>query len=221
MKIDDVSVPTERFVARVSAFVDTGDNRLGRAPFLQTPTSNSLLVAVPLRVTQSATSAPSSAQGADPAVIADPAVFASSRPGLRAISLLLGTPEVLPSSSRISTRARRETAAADGAVQSAVDSGLGPRKGISFTFLSSRCPTACSALATSLCRRHHPTSVPTAPDPSDRDRVDPLSDRCSGLPVPSRPPYALTTDWNALGASVEFHFGAFAARFLPAHWERE
>ena len=33
MRIDDLSAPTGRFVARLSAFVGTGDDRLGRAPY--------------------------------------------------------------------------------------------------------------------------------------------------------------------------------------------
>ena len=34
MRIDDLFAPAGRFVARVSAFVGTDDDRLGRAPFL-------------------------------------------------------------------------------------------------------------------------------------------------------------------------------------------
>ena len=33
MRIGDIFAPARRFVARVSAFVDTGDDRLGRPPF--------------------------------------------------------------------------------------------------------------------------------------------------------------------------------------------
>ena len=42
MRVDDLSASTERFVARVSAFVGTNDDRLGRAPFGLPPTPLSL-----------------------------------------------------------------------------------------------------------------------------------------------------------------------------------
>ena len=52
MRVDDLSAPTGRFAARVSAFVGTGDDRLGRAPFWPaTDATSTPVFAVPSGVT--------------------------------------------------------------------------------------------------------------------------------------------------------------------------
>ena len=102
MRIDDLSAPTGRFVARVSAFVGTGDDRLSRAPFW--PAADSTLTpifAVP--------------SGATPPDLPPRAPTPPSEASV-----------ALSRTGRISTRTRRRTAAAAGAAQPAVDYGFRP-----------------------------------------------------------------------------------------------
>ena len=102
MRIDDLSSPTGRFVARVSAFVGTGDDRLGRAPFWPAADATFTPVfAVPFE--------------ANPPELPPRAPTPPSEASV-----------ALPPAGRISTRTRRRTAAAAGAVQPPVGHGFGP-----------------------------------------------------------------------------------------------
>ena len=101
MKIDELLAPTERFIARVSAFVGTRDDRLGYAPFWPaTDATFNPVFAVPSEATPSEL----------PPRLPTP-------PSETSVSL--------PPTGRISTWTRRRTAAAVGAAQPA---GFGPRR---------------------------------------------------------------------------------------------
>ena len=199
MRIDDLSASTGRFVARVSAFVGTGDDRLGRAPFW--PAADAILTPV--------FAVPS---GATPPDLLP-----------RAPTPPLEASVALPPTGRISTRTRRRTAAAAGAAQPAVDYGFGPGRVLQTS--SSRVdhpprvsrPRLPFAAAANTARA--PTPVPTSPIPSDRDRAEPLGLPLLGLSTPSEPPSAPATDLDALGAAAELHFRGSAARYSPADWE--
>ena len=100
MRIDDLSAPTGGFVARVSAFVGTGDDRLNRAPFW--PAADAAFTpvfAVPFRAT-----APESPPRAP------------TPPSEGSVAL--------PPTGCISTQTRQRTAVAAGGAQPAVDYGL-------------------------------------------------------------------------------------------------
>ena len=102
MRIDDLSAPTGRFVARAPAFVGTGDDRLGRALIWPaTDVAFTPVYAVP---------------------------FGTTPPELppRAPTPPSETSVALPPTGRIFARTRRRTAAAAGAAQPAVDHGFGP-----------------------------------------------------------------------------------------------
>ena len=201
MRIDDLCAPTGRSVARVSAFVGTGDDRLGRAPFWPaaadtfTPVFMVLSGATPPDLPPRAPTPPSEASAA------------------------------LPPTGRISTRMRRRTDAAVGAAQPAVDYGFGPgrlpRTSSSWVDPPPRVPRPQLPLAAAPSASRAPTPVPTVPIPSDRDRSEPLGVPPLGLSTPSESPSAPTADLDALGAAAEPHFGDSAARYSHTDWERE
>ena len=132
-RIDDLSAPSGRFVARVSAAVTTVDRRPGRGDiFPAAETAFASVFAVPSEggtgspedpatataVAQRAPFPTSTLQG-DAAII-DPAASAPSPSG---------DPKpltALPPSGRISTRTRRRPAASAGAAPPPVDYGVGP-----------------------------------------------------------------------------------------------
>ena len=135
MRIDDLSAHSGRFVARVTAAITVDDCRPGRGEhFSAADTAFASVFAVPsgggtgsaeapaaaTSVAQHALPTSSISQGADFAEITDPAASASSPQGYPA------PPTALPSSGRISTWARRRTAAAAGAEPPAADYGFGP-----------------------------------------------------------------------------------------------
>ena len=101
IRLDVLSAPTGGFVARVSAFVNTGDTRLGHVPFVAaTDATFTPVFTFPSRVV--------------PLALFSPAPM----PPLQA-------PMARPPTERISTRTRRRTAAAAGATQRAADRGSG------------------------------------------------------------------------------------------------
>ena len=91
MRIDELSAPTGRFVVSVSAFVGTGDDRLGRAPFW--PAADAIFTPV----------------------FAVPSGATSPELPPRASTPPSDSSVALPPTGRISTRTRRRTAAAAGA----------------------------------------------------------------------------------------------------------
>ena len=151
IKIDDLSALTGRCVARVSAFVRTGDDRLGRAPFW--PVADATLIPV-FAVPSGATPPDLPPRGPTPPSEASVAL----RP-----------------TGRISTRTRRRTAAAAGAAQPAVDYGFGPggvpRTPSSRVDPPPRVPRPRLPLAAAPSASRAPTPVPTVPIPSDRDQA--------------------------------------------------
>ena len=140
MRIDDLSVPSGRFAARVSAFVATIDRCPGRGRALTAVASDFASVfAVPAEVGAGTTEAPAAAtavaqptpsrsltRGTDSVETTCPTAYALASPGF------LTPPTVEPFSDRISTRTRRRTATTAGTAPRAVDYGrlwLGARRG--------------------------------------------------------------------------------------------
>ena len=135
MRIDYLSAPSGRFVARVTAAVTADDCRPGRGElFPAADTAFASVFAVPSGGGTGSAEAPAAAtsvvqhvpptsstpQGADSAEITDPAASAPSPQGDPA------PPTALPPSGRISTRTRRGTTASTGTEPPAVDYGFGP-----------------------------------------------------------------------------------------------
>ena len=183
MRIDDILASTGRRVVRASAFVDTDDGRLGRAPF--GPAIDATFTAV--FVVPFGTSLPElHPQPPPPPSEATVALWPSGR---------------------ISTRRRRRTAAAAGAAHLAFDYGFVPGRVFSAVFFSGRPTAARSAPSTAYDRRPGPpwalTPVPTVPIPSDRDRAEPFSTPLLGLLTPSGSLFPSATDLDALGAAAK------------------
>ena len=168
MRIDYLSAPSGRLVARVTATVTTDDYRPGRGEFFPAavtafasvfavpPGGGTGSAEVPAAATSVAQHAPptsSTSQGADSAEITDPAASAPLPQGDPA------PPTALPPSGRISTRTRRRTAAAAGAEPPAADYGFGPavapRPSARRTITSPQVP-----------RSRPPLAVATAPAPA-------------------------------------------------------
>ena len=135
MRIGDLSAPSRRFVARVTAAVTTDGYRPDRGELVPAAdTAFASVFAVPFGGATGSAEAPAAAtsvvqhapptsstpQGADYVEITDPAAPAPLRQGDPA------PPTALPPSGRISTRTRRRTAAATGAEPPAVDYASGP-----------------------------------------------------------------------------------------------
>ena len=135
MRIDDLSVHSGRFVARVCATVTTADRRPVRGYFF--PAADIAFASVfamspeggrgstkspaaATAVAPHALSPSSSLQGAHSAAITDSAASAPWPPGDPA------PPTASPPSSRISTQTRRQISAGAGAEPPAVDYGFGP-----------------------------------------------------------------------------------------------
>ena len=199
MRNCDLSAPTGRFVAHVSAFVGTDDDRLGRPPLW--PAADATF-----------TSVFAEPFGATPATPPEFPPRAPTPPSEASVTL--------PPSSRISTRTRRRPAAAAGAEQPAVDYGFGPGR-VPWRFSSrvyppQRVPHPQLPLATAPSTSRAPASVPTAPIPTDRDRAEPLAAPLLGLSTPSALPSAPPAEVGALGAAAEIHLGDPAARYSHA-----
>ena len=133
MRIDDLSAPSGRFVARVSASVTTVDRCPGRAWTLPAADNASVSVfAVPTEVGEGSAEAPAAAmpvsqptpsrsptQGSDSV---EPTGQPASAPAPSGSPM----PPTKPSWDRISTRTRRPTATAASAASPDVDYGFGP-----------------------------------------------------------------------------------------------
>ena len=201
MRIDDLSAPTGRFVARVSSFVGTSDDRPGRAIFW--PAADATLTPV--------FAMPSEATPPDlPPRAPTPPPEASV---------------ALPPTGRISARMRRRTTAAAGAAQSAVDYGFGPgrvpRTSPSRVHPPPRVSRPRLSLAAAPSASGAPTPVPTVSMPSDRDRTEPLGLPPSRLSTPLESPSVPTAVLDALGAAAELRLDDSAARYWHVDWERE
>ena len=185
VRVDDLSVPPGRFVARVSATVIAVDRRRGRgsirpaadtafASVLATPSDGGTgTTEAPPAVTAAAQHAPSptsTSQGADSAAITDPAASASSPPGNSAPLTALPPPD------SVSNRTRRRTAADNGTAPLAVDHGFEPRGGTSASSPSCSHPAASLTAATA-------SGVVTAPAPA----TSRLSGRYRFRPIETAP----------------------------------
>ena len=202
MRIDKLSAPTRRFVACVSAFVGTGDDRLGRAPFW--PAADVTFTPV--------FAVPSGARSVR-ITPAGPYTLIGDFSGTGAYGPHLHLDA--PKNSRLRSVPRKP----------AVDYGFGPgrvpRPSPSRVDPPPAVPHSRLPLTSVPTTSRTPTPVPTVPIPSDRDRAEPLGTPILGLSTPSEPPSAPTADLNALGAADELHFGDSAARYSHADWERE
>ena len=234
MRIDDLSTPSERFVARVSAAVTTVDRRPGRgAIFPAANTAFALIFAVPSEggagsagapaaataVAQHAPSPTSTSQGADSAAITDPAASAPLPPGDPA------PPTALPSSGRISTRTRLRTAAATGTAPPVVDYDSGPggarRPPVRRASTPPRVPRPRAPLAVGATHAPAASPVPTVLIPAGIDYPEPVETLILRLEPTLGVPSATTADLDALGAAAELWFGDSAARCSHADWTRE
>ena len=187
IRIDDLSAPSGRFAARVSASVVTVDRCSGRGRFLPgADTAFASVFAVPTEVGTGSAETPAAAttvaqptpfsrsstqQGTDSVVTTGPIASTPVSPGSSA------PPTAKPPSDRISTRTHRHTATAAGNAPPAVDYGFGPG--------GARRPAARRANTPPRVPRPRadpPTAtpapaaspVPTVPIPSDRDREEPV-----------------------------------------------
>ena len=217
VRIDDLSAFSGRFVTRVFASVATVDCRPGLDFSSPTVISafGSVLV-VPTGGDQGSAEAPAAAtivaqraplptstlQEEDSAVITDPAASAPLLPDNPA------PPSVLPPSGRISTRTRRQTAAAAGIAPPAVKYGFGPggapRPSVRRAITPPRAPRPRPPAPVVMAPAPAASSVPMVPIPSDRDRVEPVGTTLLRLAPPTDAPPVTTTDLDALGAAAEF-----------------
>ena len=134
MRIDDLSAPSGRFVARVSASVTTADRCPGHGRTLSVADNDSLRSSpypsrsarapqkplLPRRTSPSRLLQRSPTHGTDAVETTGPTASAPASPGSPM------PPTVKPSWDRISTRTRRRTATAASAAPPAVDYGFGP-----------------------------------------------------------------------------------------------
>ena len=232
MSIDDLSAPSESFVARVSGSVATVDRCPGRGrALLAADDAFASVLAVPTEVGTGSAKAPAAAttvtqptpcsrsftQGTGSVETAGPTVSAPVSPGSPA------SQTAKPSSDRISTQTRRRTATAAGNAPPAVDYGFGPggaprpstrRATTSHRVLRPRPapPTAATPVPAT-------SPVPTAPIPSDRGRTQPVGTPLLRLPpTPGGAPTA-PRKLDALGDAVELQFADSVARYSHADWE--
>ena len=200
MRIDDLSAPTRRFVARLSAFVGTGFDRLGRAPIW--PAADATFTAV--------FAVPSGATPPElPPRVPTPPSDASV---------------ALPLTSRISTRTSPRTAGAAGAAQSALFmvldhagfSGrllLGSTLRRAFRALSCLWPPPRAHLGSQHLSRLYQSRLTD-------DRAEPMSAPLLGLSTSSESPFDPTAVLNAPRYS-ELHVGGSVARYSHNDWERD
>ena len=234
MRIDDLSAPSGRFVARVSAAVTTTDRRPGRGyVFPAADTAFDLFFAVPSEGSTGSTGAPSAAtavaqhapspsstsQEADSAVITDPAASTPSPPGDPA------PPTAMPSSGRISTRTRRRTAAGASIEPPAVDYGFGPSGALHPPARRANTPPRVSRPRPPLAvvSAPAPAASPalTIPIPSGGDRAEPVGTPPLRFPPSADVPSATTAELDALGPAAELQFGDSTKCYSHADWARE
>ena len=173
MKIDDLSVPSGRFIAR-------HHRRSLPRPWAGLPAADSdfaSVFTVPTEVGTGSAEAPAAAtavaqptpsrrptQGVDSVETTGPTASAPASPGSPA------PPTVKPSSDRISTRTRRRTATAAGATPPALDYGFGPggapRPSARRANTPSRVPRPRTGSTTAVTPDPAASPVPTVPIPT-------------------------------------------------------
>ena len=229
MRIDDLSVPSGRLVARESSTVTTVDHR---------PSSGTILPAadadfpsdftIPYEGRTGSTDVPAAAsavtqhapsQGADFTVITDPPASTPSPPDDPA------PPTTLPHLGRISTRTRRQTTAAAATAPPAVDfsfwSGGFPRPSAKRATTPPRVPRPRPPLAVVATPSPAASPAPRVSIPSGRDRAENVRIPLLRLQPPPDLLSATTADSDAFGADAESQFGNSAARYSCADWARE
>ena len=227
MRIDDLSAPSGRFVARVTAAVTNDDCHPGHGEKFTAACTVFVSVFVvpsgggtgsaeaPAASTSVAPHAPSTSntsQRPDSAEITDPARSAPSPRGDPA------PPTALTPSGR--TWTRRRTAAASGTEPPAGDYGFGPggapRPSARRTITPSRVlrPRPPLAVATAPAPAASPSL--TVPIPSGRDRPEPVGTPIVRLPPSPDVASATPANLDALGDAAESEFGESTALYPHA-----
>ena len=186
MRIDDLSAPSGRFVARICASVTTVDRCPGRGRALPAADNDFASVfAVPTEVGMGSAEAPAAATA-----VAHPAPSKESYTGTDAVETTGPTasapaspgspmpPTVKPSWDRISTRTHRRTATAASAAPPAVDYGFEPggarRPFARRANTPPRVPRPRPGPPTAAIPAPAASSMPTVPIPSERDGAEPV-----------------------------------------------
>ena len=227
IRIDDLSAPSGRFVARITAAVTTDDCRPGRgelfpaadtafASFFAAPsgggTGSAEAPAAGTSVAQLAPPTSSISQGADSAEITDLAASAPSPRGDPA------PPTALTPSGR--TWTRRRTAAASGTEPPAGDYGFGPggapRPSARRTITPPRVPRPRPPLAVATAPAPAASPSLTVPIPSGRDRPEPVGTPIVRLPPSPDVASATPANLDALGDAAESEFGESTALYPHA-----
>ena len=181
-------------------------------------TGSAEAIAAATAAAQNSPSPTSNSQGADSAVIIDPAASTPSPPGDPA------PPIALPPSGRTSTRRRRRTADATGAAPPAVDHGLGPGRALSPSARRAntppRVPRPRSPLAVVTAHLFLPPRLPR-PLPSRPATTAPSLWKVPLYDPPVYIPSATTVDWDALGDDAELQLENSAVRYSHAGYARE
>ena len=233
MRIDDLSAPSGRFVARVSASVATVDRCPGRGRALPAADNDSLRSSpypprsarapqkplLPRRPLPSRLLQRSPTQGTDSVETTGPTASYPAPPGSPM------PPTVMPSSDRISTRTRRRTTRAASATLPAVDYGFGP-DGAPRPFARRantplRVPRPRPAPPTAAAPAPAASSVPTVPIPSDRDRAEPVGTPLLRLTPPFGDTPPAPGKLDALGHADNLQFADSVAGYLQAVLERQ
>ena len=187
MRIDDLSAPSGRFVARVSASVATVNRCPGGGRALPAADNDFASVfAVPTEAGTGSAEVPTAATavaqptpsrrptfGTDSVETTGPTASAPASPGSPA------PPTVKPSSDRISTRTRRRTATAAGTAPSAFDYGFGPGGAPRSSARWAKTPPASPTAAAGSILRRDPCSCRLA-GPDGANTVRPRPRRACG-----------------------------------------
>ena len=234
MRLDDVSGPSRRFLARVSASVATVDGSPGRGWASRTADNDSASgFAVPTAVSEGSarasatttsvvqpTPSRSSVQETDLVKPADPTASVSNSPGFPASQTMTQY------SDRVYTWMRRRSTTAAGNVSPAVDYGFGPGGAPRPSFSRVTTPPRASR-----SRQAPPAAVipalladspvRTVPLPPDRDHAEPMGIPLLRLTPSSGDMPTAPTGSDALGDAAELRLADSVARYSHTDWNRE
>ena len=229
MRIDDLSAPSGRFAAHISASVATVDLCPGRERALP-PADNDFasVLAVPTEIGAGSAEDPAAAagvarptpsrsptEGTDSVETTRPTASAPAPPGSPA------PPTVKPSSDRISTRTRQRTATAAGATPPAIDYGFGPggapRPSTRRANTPPRVPRPRPVPPTDASPAPAASPVPPVPTPSDNDRAEPVGTPLLRPTPPLRDTPPAPAKLDALGDAAELQFADSVARYSHAN----
>ena len=224
MRIDGLSAPSGRFVARVSASVAAVDRCPGRQRVL--PAADNAfasIFAVPTEVVAGSAEARAAAT-----VVTQPTPSRTPKQGTDsgapASAGSPGHPTVKPPSDRISAWTRRRTATA-GAPPPAVDYGFGPggapRPSSRRAITPPRVPRPRPAPPITATPASVASSVPTMSIPSDRDRAEPVGTPLLRLSPELGDTAPAPAKLDVLDDAAELQFADSVVRYSHADWARE